>query len=505
MATNNSISMDKLIPIDSAVINPAAKYMRMIGLFLTDSIQIPTSQRVLNFTSAKNVGNFFGYESKEYYAASLYFKKYNGSTTTAPSINFARYIKNTTFSQIVGGSVLLKLSALKQITGSTFDIILNGDTYSSGIVDLSTATSFSNVGEKIVSALKANNTELSTFDITMNFDSNRNNYILSINTISTAYIFEDCPETALSTGLSMTKKTGAYLSNSVAAQTPAKNMDEIVSTTKNWISFTKLITLTEEEELALCDWVNTKSTNYTYMLFTQDQTVLDINNNDNIVGLVKDYGYKNIVMLWGDVDLATFTMSVGAQINYTAKAGAITFAYKSMAGLTYTANTDEEYDVLMSKGVNFYGKFSTKSDEFLFFQYGVITGDFKYIDNFYNQVWLNDALQNKLAVQFGSAKKIGNGDIGYNQIRSTVNIVMGYALDNKVCETEVLITDDEATEIENILGFDISGDLYNNGYYLYIGTPTQENKSERVAPDSLLFYTNNGAIQKLPIKTYFVL
>ena len=82
---------------------------------------------------------------------------------------------------------------------------------------------------------------------------------------------------------------------------------------------------------------------------------------------------------------------------------------------------------------------------------------------------------------------------------------MSYADNNGVIETGVVISDDEVTELENLVGQDISGDLYTNGYYFLIGTPTQEQKSNRVAPNSLLFYTNNGAIQILPITTYFVI
>ena len=211
--TTNSISIDKLIPINDGVINSAAKFMRLIGLFLSDSIQIPTSQRVLNFKSAKQVGDFFGYDSNEYYVALIYFTKYDGSTTTPPSLDFARYINTTTYSQIVGGSVKAKLSEIKAITGSTFDIVLNGNHYSTGVLDLTTATSYSDVGNKIATALVANNVDLTGLNITMNFDSNRDNYILSINDISQSWIFEDTPATNLSSILMMTKAKGAYLSN----------------------------------------------------------------------------------------------------------------------------------------------------------------------------------------------------------------------------------------------------------------------------------------------------
>ena len=502
---NTSISIDKLIPVKDTVLNFAAKYMRLIGLYLTDNTQIPTSQRVLTFTSLKSVGEFFGYDSKEYFASINYFAGYDGSLTTPSSLNFARYVSETTKPEILGGLVLAKLATIKAIVGSTFDIKLNGTTYSTGVLDLSTATSYSDVGNKIITALKTNNEDIATLAIVMTFNSNKNNYVLTINDTAETWEFDYCATTDLSLALSMTKATGAYLSNSIATQTPAQNMDAIVSFDKNWVSFAKLITLTDADQLALCNWAAERGTNYTYVLFTTDTTVLDINNNDNIIGQVNELNIKNIIKVFGGIELAAFTMGVGACINYTQVNGVLTWAFKSQTGLAYTCNSDQEYDVLTAKGVNFYGNFSSKSDTYLFYQAGKISGDYVFIDNFYNQVWLSDALQNKAAVLFKNTRKIGNGDVGYQQIRSTIGLVMSYALINGVCQTNVEVSEEEAKALENILGFDISGDIYNNGFYLQIGNPTTENKVNRVAPDSNLFYTNNGAIQKLPINTYFII
>ena len=505
MANTKSISIDQLIPIKNTVLNFAAKYMRLIGLYLTDNTQIQTSQRVLNFTSLKKVGEFFGYDSKEYFSAISYFGGYEGSLTTPSSINFGRYVQDTTKPELIGGVVEANLATLKAITGSTFDIKLNGTTYSTGLLVLTTATSYSDIANKIITALKTNNEDLTSLDILMTFNSNRNNYVITINDITTTWEFDYCVNTELSIALAMTKATGAYLSNSIATQTPSKNMDALVSFDKNWVSFASLITFTDAEQLELCQWASHTGTNYAYVVYTKNPLVLDINNNDNLIGQINELKIKNIIKIWGGIELAGFTMGIGACINYIEKAGVLTWAFKSQSNLEYTCDNDEDADVLNAKGVNFYGKYSSKSDTFLFFQRGVITGDYLFIDNFYNQVWLNDALQNKLAVLFQKTKKIGNGDIGYQKIRSTIGLIMTTALNNGVCEINVEITDDEAKALEDIIGFDISGDLYSNGYYLQIGNPTAENKASRTAPDSNLFYTNNGAIQVLPLNTYFII
>ena len=123
----------------------------------------------MSFSTAKEVGAFFGYESNEYNVAAQYFTGVNNQTKTIKTVWFGRDLTAVGSAWIRGG-VSPDLATLKAITNGAFNISLNGSDVAITGVDLSAATSFSDVATTLTAeftnAAVTYNTVLKQFVIT---------------------------------------------------------------------------------------------------------------------------------------------------------------------------------------------------------------------------------------------------------------------------------------------------------------------------------------------------
>lgn len=150
------IPASQIVEVNPRVVTPGGSDLEFNALFLSESGVIPLSQFVLAFTSATDVGNYFGLDSNEYKLSATYFQGFNNSQAKPSALLFAPLL-NAAQPAFVRGGALGKsaLDTLNTITSGTFSITLAGRNCQLSGLNFAAATSMSAVASIIQTALQA--------------------------------------------------------------------------------------------------------------------------------------------------------------------------------------------------------------------------------------------------------------------------------------------------------------------------------------------------------------
>lgn len=85
-----AIPISKDVKINPGVLAAVGNAVDLNGLLLTTNAYLPQGA-VLSFSSAADVGAYFGGESDEYTMAAMYFQGYNNATKTPGKLLFSRF------------------------------------------------------------------------------------------------------------------------------------------------------------------------------------------------------------------------------------------------------------------------------------------------------------------------------------------------------------------------------------------------------------------------------
>lgn len=127
------------------------------------------------------------------------------------------------------------------------------------------------------------------------------------------------------------------------------------------------------------------------------------------------------------------------------------------------------------------------------------TGDFKWLDSFCGQIWLNANLQGSVISLFKSNQTIPYNNEGRALVAASMSdVIQQYKRWGGIREG-VTLTEAQKKQINNVVGEDVSSTLFATGYYLYIGDMLPSLRATRSSPSCTLWYCDGGSIQKLVI------
>ena len=147
-----SVNADKLVQIIPRIIEGGTPGLTFAGLILSQSELLPAG-RVVQFASAQAVANYFGSLSEEASMASMYFSGYVNTTSLPDKIFFARYNGEAVGAWLRGAKYTGNIAVLQAVTNGAMVISIDNTPHTLSSVDLSAATSFSQVAEAIQTAL----------------------------------------------------------------------------------------------------------------------------------------------------------------------------------------------------------------------------------------------------------------------------------------------------------------------------------------------------------------
>ncbi len=496
------IPASQIVEVNPRIVTPGGNDLEFNALFLSSSSVIPLSQFVLAFTSAVDVGNYFGMDSTEYSLAATYFQGFDNSQAKPNALLIAPYVSAALPAFARGAQYTGTLADLTDITTGTFNCTIDENDIELTGITFAAATSFSDVAAALETALNAwqddnNSTPTAVANATVKYSSvfkaftitsgdagTDDSFVLPTGTVASALGFAD---------------DAAVLSAGSAQLSPAENMEKVLEVTRNFVTFMSITKLSEADCIAFSAWAAAQGVNYLHVFWDDSTGNIAASPSGTIAQALTEANAGAVCGIYGTAQYAAFVCSCAASIAYDKTNGTITFKFKGQAGLPANVQNGTVASTLDSLGLNFIGNYATRNDNFVFLANGEMWGSWKWIDTYLNAIWLNNALQVACMAGFQNNLRVPYTEEGYTIVRSWCMDPINRALRSGVIEPGVTLGEAQKAQIQREAGKDISQQLYSDGYYLKVEDPAPAIRQQRGTPDASLWYTYGGAIHKLEI------
>jgi hypothetical protein len=484
-----TIPASAIVQVNPGVLAAAGSAIDLNGLILTESTSVPIGT-VQAFASAADVGAFFGLTSDEYNAAVIYFAGPTNATKTPGSLLFAQYASVDVAAYLRSARLAITLDQLKALTG-TLTITADGTPNTSSSINLSAATSFANAATIIAAAF-------TTPGFTVSYDTQLGAFVFTSDTIGASSTMTVASGT-LAAGLSLTAATGAVTSQGAVAYTPGTAMDAVKAASQNWAAFTTTFEPDTAEKTAFSAWTSGQNDRFAYVGYDSDPNAKVSGNTTTWGYAVQQAAYDGSVPVFGDLTHAALVLSWAASIDFSRLNGRSTMAFQKQAGIVASVTSQSDADALIANGYNFFGSYATANQDFAFLYPGSISGQWKWADSYFNQIWLNAQLQLAMFTLLQSVGSIPYNAAGYALVDAACADPLNAAVNFGAIRTGVALSASQIAQIRNAVGSDVSGAINANGYYLQIVPGTAAQRADRASPSMILYYADGGAIQKLTL------
>ena len=479
-----TIPASQLVDITPRVIGGGLSGLAFVGTFLSTNTSLPTATAV-PFYSQKAVGEYFGTGSNEYALAGNYFLADSNSARKPNVLWIYRYVDTAT-GAFLRGVTPASLATLQAITAGALTIKVDGTTIELTGLDFSSEVSYSGIADALETALA---TELA--GTTCDWDSSFQAFVItSPTTGATSTIEYATGDDAIALGL-----TSGTLSQGSAVTSLAETMEGCVNSNSNFWSFMPVWNETSTEALELAGWCNDKGVRFMYAMVDTSNAGLTPNNPACLAYQVADY--YGVCALYNTKALGAMAMGIGASIDPAQLNGRKTWAYKQQNGLAYTVNDETSASVLLANGYNFYGNYATASSQFKLFQNGQVSGNAKWLDTYYGQVFIKDGLQNSWINALMMNNTVPYNQSGYGVLRAAAMDTINTAVNAGFIREGVKLSESQKATVYQEAGLDISSALETQGWYLQILDPTTQVRAERGTPVVNFWYMDGGSVQRI--------
>lgn len=482
-----TIPASAIVKINPGVIGGGGSALALNGIILTNSGAVPIGA-VQPFSSAGAVGSFFSPASGEKALADVYFSGYDSSTAKPGRLFFAQYAAADVAAYLRSGSLAaMTLAQLKALTG-TLIVTIDGAEITSLAINMASATSFSDAASIITIALDS-----SAF---ASYDSVRAAFVITSGTTGAGSTITAATGT-LAVSLKLTTTTGAVTSQGAVASTPAAAMDAVKAKTLNWASFMTAFEPDIDDKLAFAAWTNAQGNRFAYVCWDTDVTAEQSGNTTALGPQLIALNSSGTVPVYMDKLHAAFVLGAVAAIDFARTNGRITLAFKSQSGLAASVTDQTVADNLIANGYNFYGAYATANDGFTFLYPGQVTGDYAFLDEFVNQVWLNSALQLAMMSLLTAVPSIPYTPQGYSLIDAACLDPINAALNFGAIRENVPLSSAQKAQVNNAAGTPIDQVLSTRGWYLQILPATAQVRAARGTPSMTFWYMDGGSVQAI--------
>lgn len=480
------------------VVTPAGSALDANGLMLTDNELIPIGA-VSEFTNARELAVLLGTDANEYKAAEIYFNGYNNSTVIPAKLMMSRVVTTAVAGWLLSGNLKgVPLSTLKAIPAGTITLDVDGTSITSTSVDLSTATSYTDIATLLQTGIGA--------VVTVEWLPLANRFIVRSATTGADSAVSVAADGALATGLKLTADTAATTSPGADPVTMTDMMTGITNLNQNWVLFSALVELSDEDKTELCAWASGSNARFGYVVHDTSDTAIVANNaacfNQRVVVA---NGYENVFPVYGTYLYAVPPLAYAASLDFARKNGRVSYKFRDFPGLEPNVSDLTTYNALKSNGYNFYGSYSLNKTMARYTSDGSISGKFVWLDSWASQVWMNANLVSAFIPLFQNNQSYAFNEEGYGAISAAV---IDVALQGKhfgSIRSGVKLESDQLRVINNTVGKDISSTLYSEGWYLFIPAQTGAARLERDLKGVIFYYVDGGLIQSITMSSTAIL
>ena len=499
-----SIPAGYLVAITPRTISAGASDLETNGMVLTKSALLPTGAPAVAFASASAVSDFFGPDSDEARFAQQYFTGLTNQQKAPTALVIGRRINEDCAAWIRGARVSADLAAFKAIKDGAMKLTIDGAEKTAATVDLSEATSLSDVATKIATALTG---------CTGSYDSNTQTFTFTSTTkgatSTVGYASAGEGGTDLSAKLNLSQAAGAVLSQGAAAQTEAATLDAVRSVTSNWAQFTTLWEVTDKAEAeAYAAWADIED-DFVYVFWSSDTKMTSTLTQESTVAYALKDRYNCTFPIYAqDYVTAAFAVAYPATIKWDATQGMKVIFGKTASGLTPTVTTEQEATALDALAVSYIGQFATRNDQFQFTNRGALCNPAMYgfYDTLIGSIWLRSKLQTSIMKGFATVNRAPYNATGYTMLKSWCQDPITQALNAGVIDAGISLSDSQKAQIMQETGNEEAPrELQSKGYFLQVLDPGASVRAQRGAPISQLYYAYGGSIARVSLPVSAVL
>jgi hypothetical protein len=488
--TSPTIPFSQVVSVVPSVLSAGGAAVDLTGMVLTQNSMAPYGT-VLQFADPKGVASYFGSGSTEAALAAVYFNGYTGCTKQPGTLFMTRYPESAIAAFLASGSLAsMTLTQLQALNG-TLILTVNGTQYTSGTINLSSATSFSNAASIIQAAF-------TTPPFTVAFNSTSNAFVFTDSTTGSSSTMTYCTGT-LATSLKLTQATSAVLSQGANIGVPGTFMDSTVALVRNWATFMTAWEASLTEKEAFATWSNANAPRFLYVCQDSDVNAKTANNTVTFGNYLQTNQLVGTLPVFGDYTHAAFACGYAASLDFTRLNGRATLCFKSQSGLVASITNATDYAAILSNGYNCYGAFGSANpaNNANWFTPGSVSGTWLWADTYLNQIWMNSALQASMVKLLQAVPSIPYNSQGYGLIYAAAADPINAALNFGAIRKGVTLSAAQVAEIQFALGFDASPAITASGFYLQIAAADATTRSLRGSPPITLYYQDGESVQKI--------
>lgn len=481
-----SIPASRIVTINPSAIGTGGNPLAMNTLLITSG-----SKRVIGvqlFGSAAEVGAFFGLTSDEYKFATRYFLGYDGAFKLPGALNVVESPAAALPAILRGASVRgMTLTQLKAITGS-LTVSVDG-TPITVPVNFSTVTSFSEAAALL--------TDVSNF--VGDFNEQQQCFELTtIDTGATASIGFGSGEVGL--GIKLDQAAGAQIDKGRAVMSEAELMAYALNRTQNF----GVIAHAQEQDRQVLEsfaaWNTLQNSRFAFVALDKTGAGLIANNDASLGKWLEDTEQNGTVPYYGTIDQVAALCGGIAAIDFKRTNGRRNIMFMKQSGIAASITDEADYTALMSNGYTFYGEFATANDEFRFNVNGAVSGQFKWLDNYVNQIYMNAQFQLAMMTMLTSYGFISYNDAGKAIHRAAaadpISEMLNFGGIVPLIDPGAL-SEQQKSIINTQAGYDVIPNLLAKGWALDIKTPDAQTRGNRGSFPFTFWYTDGGSVQSV--------
>jgi len=381
------------------------------------------------------------------------------------------------------------------VDGST--TTLDGST-----VDLSSATSFSDVADTLATLI-GNSTDGT-------YASNFKAYTITSGSTG-ANSAVDTATGFLADTLGLALGTVCPGSDAVL---PAAQMDLIILVNSNWANFGVSFEVDTAPtvytvKLDFAAWASASNGRFMYVASDQNSYCVEANGATVLTlgQALKANSLSGTASIFCDEILdssclcAAFVLGSVASIDYAARNGRIVLDGKSGSGVPYSVQDAKSFTNLIANNTSAYASFATANQIFNFFVNGFCSGDEAYIDNYVDAIYLDAQCQLALMVLKTTTTHIPFTNAGATILRHALEDPIDEALNNGTITPGVALSPSQAATVNAAAGAKIDKVIESQGYYLGVPIPSAQIRNARGPWPMTLWYTNGEGLQTMRLAT----
>ena len=514
-----SLPMYKFVPVSGSVVAPSFLTEKKHALLAVTNPLIGTSTPYITFSgnsALKNFANTLGKDGNDYLFASKYFGFLSKSGYGVQKLLVSRWYQDAAAPFIKGTSNVKELAYLTAISSGSFKVTFGSSEFEV-VIDMSSATSYSEIASLIQTAIRANTSGGAAFtSATVEYNGVTRGFIITSG--STGKTATASAIKAGTTGTDISSMLGLLngeVSQGADAETFVEFLDRIFNTNSGAFSITTNETLSTDQIQESVAWlqghIGDQSIN------TLNKLVFNISDKETakaIQSTLKSLLYTGYVITYdpkGEL-VNALDCAICAAIDFSVANGAINFNFQPAVGYTpittlgsvvdyqqglTNLSLAEELDNLC---ISYVYSVGFGEQEEVLYGMGLMQGDFGTEDVQVNESWIETDLQTRVMNGFVSLEKIKlQGNDAKEFIASVINPTFIQGQNNGAIARNGTLSDSDKNSIITATNNPDAADcVENNGYYFQVQDLTPEDISNRRVR-VLVCYLCGGVLNKLVI------